>query len=248
MRNLLKRGHVYYVSVGIAPSLQKILGSKSSHVVRSLKTRDHAEAVSKRKEAVHQIQGELLAVKKAARENGVKFAADQWKKKIAAKEFNVNDFVGATNRFKRNNGELAAAEFVNRSFGIHTDLDHLETQWFAESAFNAKTESRYRHVITLLRGHLKSLGLEQCIEVVDSTVALIHKMHTYLDAIDCSVASLVVYPGTEEILYPRAANPAEITVSVLKSGGVGAIPLLPGRGKERLREITSIIRKEIDAV
>lgn len=170
MRNLLKRGHVYYVSVGIAPSLHKILGSKTSHIVRSLKTRDYAEAVSMRKEAIHRIQGELLAIKKAAKENGVKVAADQWKKKIAAKEFNVNHFVGATNRFKRDGGDLAAAEFVNRSFGIHTDLDHLESQWLKN--FDAKTVSRYKYSLKLLREHLTKSKLEQCIEVVNAKVAL----------------------------------------------------------------------------
>ena len=182
MRNLLKRRRGYYVSVGIAPSIQIILGSKTSHVVRSLRTRDYAEAVSLRKEAIHQIQGELLAIKRAAKENGIKVAAEMWKKRIAAKDFDPSKFGDAVRTIQRTQGDIAATELVNRSFKLHTDLDHLEKQWFSHSDFDAKTESRYRHVIKLLREHIRRMQTKdedvlECIENVTAKVAISFRNH-----------------------------------------------------------------------
>jgi integrase len=177
MSHLLKRRRGWYVTVGIAPSIRKILGSKTTHVVRSLHTRDEAEAISKRKAAVNKIQGELLAIKEAAAENGLKAAAELWKKKIAAKQFDAAKFVAEVARVQRSKGDLVAAELSARSFGLFTDLDHMEAEWFGESAFDAKTESRYRYVIKLLREHMKRLELEPCIELVNSSVAISFRKH-----------------------------------------------------------------------
>jgi predicted component of viral defense system (DUF524 family) len=56
----------------------------------------------------------------------------------------------------------------------------------------------------------------------------VHKMHAYRDAIDNVFAALAVYPGVEgqAALYPRAG--------FSDTGGVGAVPLRPGRGVRRL--------------
>lgn len=179
MSHLRKRRRGWYVSVGIAPSIRKILGSKTSHVVRSLHTRDHAEAISKRKAAVNEIQSELLAIKKAAEENGVKAAAEQWQRRIKAKQFDSSKFVAEVARVQRTKGDLAAAELSARSFNLFTDLNHLEAQWFAESDFNAKTVSRYVYALKLLREHLVRLELPLCVESVDPSVALSFRKHLW---------------------------------------------------------------------
>lgn len=64
----------------------------------------------------------------------------------------------------------------------------------------------------------------------------IHKMHTYVDAICGSVSSIALYPGTEMRMYPRLSEADEMCIlSVLKSGGVGAFGLVPGRGQKDLQ-------------
>ena len=56
----------------------------------------------------------------------------------------------------------------------------------------------------------------------------VHKMHAYRDAIDDVFAALAVYPGAEAqaALFPRPG--------FSETGGVGAIPLRPGRGVRRV--------------
>ncbi len=70
----------------------------------------------------------------------------------------------------------------------------------------------------------------------------IHKMHTYVDAIHGSVASIALYPGTANISYPRMlkADAADIE-SALRLGGVGAIGLVPGRGQPDVKRAIEII-------
>lgn len=66
----------------------------------------------------------------------------------------------------------------------------------------------------------------------------VHKMHAYRDAIDDVVSALAVYPGAEgqAALYPR--------FGFAEGGGVGAIPLRPGRGVRRLA-LTRTLRTAI---
>lgn len=58
----------------------------------------------------------------------------------------------------------------------------------------------------------------------------LHKMHCYVDAIEYAVCSLVVYPGTDFIFYPRDRGlPIATETKEMQSiEGVGAIPILPG--------------------
>ncbi len=212
MSHLLKRRRGWYVTVGIAPSIRKILGSKTSHVVRSLQTRDYAQAVSRRKEAVNQIQGELLAIKKAATENGVKAAAEQWKKRIAAKQFDASRFVAEVARVQKSKGDAAAAELSARSFDLYTDLDHMESEWLKN--FDAKTVSRYKHSLKLLRGHLTKLELDQSIQAVNAKVALsfarqlgetgvhIRTGKSYLSALRSRWAYWIAQRAIEEVINP----------------------------------------------
>jgi hypothetical protein len=62
----------------------------------------------------------------------------------------------------------------------------------------------------------------------------VHKMHAYRDAIDDVVAALAVYPGAEghATSYPR--------FGFAETGGVGAIPLRPGRGVRRLALVRTV--------
>lgn len=55
----------------------------------------------------------------------------------------------------------------------------------------------------------------------------VHKMHAYRDAIDDVIAAIAVYPGPEAnaSLYPR--------VGFTEHGGVGAVPLRPGKAVRR---------------
>jgi predicted component of viral defense system (DUF524 family) len=57
----------------------------------------------------------------------------------------------------------------------------------------------------------------------------IHKMHTYVDAIENALFSFVVYPGTEFYFFERNINsPTRKSIDEIQSfDGVGAIPLTP---------------------
>jgi len=70
----------------------------------------------------------------------------------------------------------------------------------------------------------------------------IHKMHTYVDAIEGSVASIALYPGTTNRSYPRMKE-TELTKleCTLKQGGVGAIGLVPSRGQIGLEKAIQFI-------
>lgn len=150
----------------------------NTHVIRALKTKSLSAAQHKR----HAVVADIKAQFKAAKEDSVKFSATKWQERIAAKQFDSSEFVAEVRKVQKTQGDIAAAELSGRSFKLFTELDHLETQWFADSGFNAKTESRYRHVITLLREHIRRLQTQgedvlECIEDVTAKVAISFRNH-----------------------------------------------------------------------
>ena len=160
------------MKVRVPPSLKGHFNG-NTHVIRALKTKSLSDAQHKR----HAVVANIKAGFKAANEEGIRFSAVKWQERIAAKRFDSSVFVAEVRKVQRTQGELAAAELSARSFGLFTDLEHMESEWFAESAFDPKTQSRYRYVITLLREHMKRLELEPSIENVDSSVAISFRRH-----------------------------------------------------------------------
>jgi len=72
----------------------------------------------------------------------------------------------------------------------------------------------------------------------------IHKMHTYIDAIDGSVSSIALYPGNRNSSYPKAKAPTVMKLELtLKHGGVGAIGLVPNRGQETVYAAIEAIKR-----
>jgi integrase len=176
-KHLLLRGKSWSAKVRIPPSLMKHFGG-NTHVIRALKTKSLSVAQHKR----HAVVADIKAQFKAADENGIQFSAAKWQERIAAKQFDSSEFVAEVRKVQRTQGDIAAAELSGRSFKLFTELDHLEAQWFADSGFNAKTESRYRHVIKLLRDHIRHLQAQgedvlECIEDVTAKVAISFRNH-----------------------------------------------------------------------
>ena len=150
----------------------------NTHVIRSLKTKSLSDAQHKR----HAMVANIKAQFKAAKGNGIKFSAAKWQERIAAKQFDSPVFAAEVRQVQRTQGDAAAAELSSRSLKLFTELDHLEKQWFADSGFDAKTESRYRHVLTLLSEHIRRLQLQgedilECIEDVTAKVAISFRNH-----------------------------------------------------------------------
>ena len=69
----------------------------------------------------------------------------------------------------------------------------------------------------------------------------IHKMHTYVDAIDGSVASVVLYPGDSEQFFSRDKTAGNSLKNVVDLGGVAAMPLKPSTDKRRLSQFLAAI-------
>ena len=158
---LIKRGLTWYIRVIVPPSVREALGGKQ-HILRSLKTRDLTQARKLRIKAKAAIDDEI----EAARGNSVKASADHWSKRRADDRFNGSEFIDTTQTIARRHGEEAAAEFSARSFGLHTDLDTRESEWFADAKFEAKTEALYKFTLTLLKAHLKRQvpPLPECVQ------------------------------------------------------------------------------------
>ena len=67
----------------------------------------------------------------------------------------------------------------------------------------------------------------------------IDKMHTYLDAIQGVRGSFILYPGINDIIYPRHAGSSYID-------GVGALALRPGGVAEKGKSDTNTIKRVIE--
>jgi hypothetical protein len=62
----------------------------------------------------------------------------------------------------------------------------------------------------------------------------VHKMHTYLEAIDKAKAAVVIYPGTETVFYEKTGDVYHRPFDIFAARGVGAIPLIPRTDSTRL--------------
>jgi predicted component of viral defense system (DUF524 family) len=67
----------------------------------------------------------------------------------------------------------------------------------------------------------------------------IDKMHTYRDAIKGATGCFILYPGTENIIYPRQVGGSSID-------GVGALSLRPGISAEKGRCANGNIKNVIE--
>jgi hypothetical protein len=71
----------------------------------------------------------------------------------------------------------------------------------------------------------------------------LHKMHTYVDAIPNAAAALALYPGTEQVLFPRRQSGADPLSDLMASGGVGGLPLVPKALNSELETLANRIRE-----
>jgi uncharacterized protein len=80
---------------------------------------------------------------------------------------------------------------------------------------------------------------------VASTVKRVdlHKMHTYVDAIPKASAALALYPGTEQVLFPRERSGGDPRDDILDYGGVGGLPLLPLAPNKELQKFADGFRE-----
>jgi uncharacterized protein len=96
-------------------------------------------------------------------------------------------------------------------------------------------DAKYRNVQSLT-----DIGDEDALAEVSSEAksADIHKMHTYIDAIESVKVALAVYPGNEFTFFPRNVLDALVSEpqEIKTLSGVGALPLLPGTDNKDLLE------------
>ena len=156
---LRKRKNTWYIRVRVPPSQKQLYGH---HVERSLKTKEKAEAQRRRHAAVAAIK----AMFAAAKTDVIKAEAQR------LKQLSTDEVMRRVGKVYRTKGLAQAEELVMRWQGLHTDLDHLEADWFLVEKFDTKTESRYKHSIVLLREHLKSFGEPQAIQSVNAAAAM----------------------------------------------------------------------------
>lgn len=71
----------------------------------------------------------------------------------------------------------------------------------------------------------------------------LHKMHTYVDAIPNAAAALALYPGTEQVLFPRQRSGADLLTDLMANGGVGGLPLVPNAANSELETLADRIRE-----
>ncbi len=129
-RFLKERNGWWYVRVRVPRSLQSVLGS---HIMQALHTKDKTKARELRWPVMTAIKAHIAATKA----NPVKALAGAWSDRRAAGRFKASEFVDLQQTLVRKHGDAAAAEFSERTFGIFTDLDVRETEWFADAKFEA---------------------------------------------------------------------------------------------------------------
>lgn len=105
-------------------------------------------------------------------------------------------------------------------------------------------DAKYKHV-DVSDSESDSDGVLEKTLLVKS--ADIHKMHCYVDAIDGTASAVAAYPGTHFVFYPRDRSQAVVQlpdqVSVLR--GVGAVPLLPGKGYLHFDSFAEMLKKDL---
>ena len=75
----------------------------------------------------------------------------------------------------------------------------------------------------------------------------IHKMHCYVDAIDGTASAVAAYPGTHFVFYPRdrLQGVVQSPDQVGELRGVGAVPLLPGKGYGHFESFAELLKKDL---
>ena len=129
------------------------------------------------------------------------------------------------------------AIYFNKTFGKHSGSYSLQLRPDIVVERTIDTKKRYWHFDAKYKVKTTS-------DVSgDALSGDIHKMHTYVDAIEGSVASIALYPGTANKFYPRATEVSATKLeTTLKLGGVSAIGLVPAWGQDTVHAAIEIIK------
>lgn len=156
---LQKVGGTYYARVRVPRTLEKYLGQ--SHIRRTLKTGEKAEANRRKHAVVGRIKGELARLRlspKKPDERGVSFAeASQWRESLLAAENEGNENLHSTlqdlvidkaEQLEKLYGTDKAKRWYKAATATTDTLRELMGKWLDVSDYKASTNSGHRKALS----------------------------------------------------------------------------------------------------
>lgn len=178
-RFLMRQFNTWFVRLRVPAGVRKQFYDKK-FLVRTLDTNEIKEARKLRTGVLKELRFMFeLAARDADKFRQEELAALQRKhlrKRPAVGKMTAKE-QAEFNRDRARAYELGSPE-IAESLGVpslgkpKTPLNHLEEEWFEAAALEYRTKIHYRHCRELLAQHLRREGLPECIESVDSKVAL----------------------------------------------------------------------------
>lgn len=169
---LIKRGKgTFHLFMKIPKDARHAFGNRT-FITRSLKTKLVSEAQERRDIEL----GELRKQFSMAKVGSIAAEATIWRPRLKT-DAGRDEFVDRVEVVKKRQGEPAAEELVNRTFGLFTSLDHKEADWFRLHAYVDRTQAKHKHILKTFTEFLAVEQIEACIETVTASVVKKYRMH-----------------------------------------------------------------------